>query len=141
MSTDPVSIDRRAQRALEKAIRVPPPPGLLRTLLSIPASAEPKTARGWPPGWQWLAAPAALAAVAVVAFMLAPNPRQPEQALADMRATEAAVRDFTLAMTYLQKTTEIAGRHTGREIGNGMLDALALSREAILDSDTTNNGG
>lgn len=127
--------DEKVQRALERTLRVPPPRGLLRKLLAIP-DATPRAHTGW----RWIAMPAALAGVAAVAWMLAPGPRAPEPSPENTLAAEAAVRDFTLAMTYLQKSTAIAGRHAGNEIGSGMLGALALSRNALLD-DETNNGG
>lgn len=129
-----MSMDRKTRRALARAVRIAPPPGLLRRLLAIPESTRAPA----PSSWRWLAAPAALAAVAAVAFVLVRGPQGPEPSPEDALAAEAAVRDFMVAMAYLQKSTEIAGRHTGNEIGNGMLEALVLSREALEDS---NNGG
>jgi len=133
MSTD---IDKRTRRALARAIRVKPPRGLLRKLLSIPAQSPTTRATA---GWHWVAAPAALAGIAVVAFLLAPALEQPEPSPEELVAA-AAVRDFTVAMAYLQRSAEIADRHTRDQIGDGLVDALALSRDALSKSDT-NNGG
>ena len=132
-----MSMSSKERRALAKAIRRAPPPGLQRKLLAIP-QAVPRPARR---GWGWLAAPAALAAIAVAAtvFLLGPQLQTPERD-AEALAAEAAVRDFTIAMAYLRRSAEIAGRHTDDEIGQGMRDALTISRDALLESNTSNGG-
>jgi hypothetical protein len=129
-------MDRQSRRAIERAIRVPPPPGLLRRLLAIPAEA------GAPSGgrWGWLAAPAAFAAIAAAVFVLMPGPQAPEAPPDETLAAQAAVRDFEVAMAYLQKTAVIAERHTRTEIGNGMREAIAVSRDALIETYTEIGG-
>ena len=136
-------MNKQEQRMIERAVRVEPPPGLLRQLLSIPGRS-PRAATGWrDSGWRLVAAPVAIAAVAAVTFVLMRGPQAPEPD-SEIRMTqedqEEAVRDFAIAMAYLQKTTEIAGRHAGTEISNGMLDALTLSRETLSDTISSNGG-
>lgn len=135
MSKD-IGIDKRTRRALARAVRVKPPRGLLRRLLSIPGQSAPTRARG---AWHWVAAPAALAGVAALAFLLAPLLDEPEPSPEELAAA-AAMRDFTVAMAYLQRSAEIADRHTRDQIGDGLYEALVLSRDALSKSDT-NNGG
>lgn len=131
-----MSEEAKSQRAIERLIRVAPPPGLLRRLLAIPAGSQAKGGAGW----RWLAAPAAFAAIAAAVFVLMPSPRAPEQSAEDTQAAQAAVRDFTVAMTYLHKTAVIAERHTRNEIGDGMREALTLSRDALIETYTDIGG-
>jgi hypothetical protein len=131
-----MSTEAQTRRAIERLIRVPPPPGLLRRLLAIPAGS-PATGGV---GWGWLAAPVAFAAIAAAVFVLMPSPKAPEQTPEEALAAQTAVRDFTIAMTYLQKTAVIAERHTRNEIGDGMIEALTLSRDALVETYTDNGG-
>ena len=132
-----MSMSSKERRALAKAIRRAPPPDLRRRLLAIPETT-PRPARH---GRRWLAASAAFAtlALAITTFLLVPALRTPEPSAEEI-AAEAAVRDFTVAMVYLRRTTEIAGRHADDEIGRGMRDALTISRDALRESNTSNGG-
>lgn len=136
---------RLIRRALGRGSKPPVPRGLLRRLWSIPAArpAEskrqraaalkaPRIKRG---GWQAAAALAMSLALVVALVLLRPAPSEPNQ-------EEAAVRDFVIAMSYLQQGVAVANDQVKGQVGSGLIDALAVSRNTLLADDTnTRNGG
>jgi hypothetical protein len=110
-------------RALGRMPRERVPAGLLSRVLSVPAPRRPI--------WSWAAVPAAGLIAAVIgialyegqAFNGAPEP------LEDPRL--AAVQEFNIAMYYLQKSMAITNEEVEREVENGLLGSIAVSRRHL----------
>ena len=105
-----------------------PPRGLLGKLL-FPARVAERSAPthgSRPLRGAWRVAIAGVCATALVAILVSavvdrgPAPEE-----------EAAVRDFVIAMSYLQRTAETAQRHVGEKVGGGLAAAIEISRESV----------
>jgi hypothetical protein len=99
-----------------------PPRGLLRRLLVVPS--------GRTRAQSWFLAPAGALSVAAVAAIFALS--LPERA-ADREA--AALRDFALAMTYLQEAALVAQNRVGQSVTLGLVEALNVSRGTLSGSE------
>lgn len=117
---------RRLTRDLARRGRAPVPARLTRRLLDI---ARPAAA---PFAWRVPAAAAAGAVVALTGLLALEQLAQPDARRA------AAVRDFRVAMTYLQHSAAATGDGVTRELTRGLHDALATSREAVADIESRN---
>jgi hypothetical protein len=53
----------------------------------------------------------------------------------------AAVRDFTVAMAYLQKSAAYTGEEVTGLVSGGLLEALAAGRDSLVDESDDENGG
>ncbi|GAB4198081.1 MAG: hypothetical protein Tsb002_32760 [Wenzhouxiangellaceae bacterium] len=107
---------RSLLQALHQLPSAKPPPGLWRRLWRLP-SAQSQS------GWRW--APLAVSGFAVMAIglLLVMRTPQPEPPLtADQ---QAAIRDFQVAVNYLQKTADMTTRATSSGIGAGFQRALS----------------
>jgi len=133
--------DRRLSTAVARASllreglrdlgRAPVPVGLSARLMSIP----PRGARR-PTHWSWIAVPIAVASVAVAAVALVMRPAPPPE---DPRV--AAVRDFTVAMTYLQKSAAYTGGQVTDAVSGGLLDAIAAGGNSLFEQESDDENG
>jgi hypothetical protein len=122
---------RAVRAALRELRRSPVPAGLLAKLLAAPFPAR----RG--PNWFLIAAPIAVAAVAIgVALYVSRPPPQPDA------AQLAAMRELALAMRYLQQSMAIAEEEVGGVVTAGLFDAFRAGHVAVGDetSDDENGG-
>jgi hypothetical protein len=114
-------------RALRSALRglggAPVPRGLWWRLWRIPTTNRPQRSAVWIPA-AGVFATAVVAVLGVSVFFGMQGPTAEEEA--------AAVRDFAIAMAYLQKSTLMANNEINDAVGSGVLDALAMSR-GVLD--------
>ena len=122
---------RLVRAALANVERAPVPAGLLGRLLAVPPARRRRVS------WALIAAPAGLAAAAVAAVMIAtqPPPAQPE----DPRT--AAVRDFKVAMHYLQQSAAYTGEEVGGVVGAGLMGAVLAGRDSLLEESDEEDGG
>ena len=136
MSRDPelaAKVERAVtlQRELRGLADVPVPRGLLRRLWRIPEPAGASHVGGF-----WM--PAGVLATAVVAA-LSINVFFGQPDVAPMDAEQvAAVQDFTIAVTYLQKSMVMANNQINEVVGEGVLGALSAS-SGMMDR-TRSNG-
>jgi hypothetical protein len=140
--------DARLREAVERATairgglrrlgRSPVPPSLWRRLLRVPrAAARPKPRRA---AGVVAAAGLGLAAAAIAAVAIFLEPVQtPPPAAADARA--AAVADFAIAMTYLQRSATLANSEMGAAVRSGLRDALAVGRGATRNEQPEPSNG
>jgi anti-sigma factor RsiW len=123
------AVERAAdvQHALRGMRGAPLPRGLRGKLLRIPGRPTMH--------WSWLAIPvtAAIAAIAIAPLLKSPE-LQPDPRV-------AALREFELAMTYVQKTAAIASHEVSGTVGGGVLDALRTSRDSLRDAESTQETG
>lgn len=130
MDRDPGLAERvERARVLRRALRgladVPVPRGLWWRLWRIPTANRPRR-NGIEGMWLPTAgvlATAVVAALSINVFLGTEGPSAEE---------EAAVRDITIALAYLQKSALMASNEVNEAVGSGMLDALAMSR-GMLD--------
>lgn len=124
---------RRLRTELASLGRVSVPPGLDARLLAIPGAARrPDRLRPWGVP---LAAAAAGALVALTGLLVLEQTSQPAA------ARQAAVRDFQVAMSYLQRSAAVTGDEVTRELSNGLREAFAVSRSAVLGNETESSNG
>jgi anti-sigma factor RsiW len=123
------AVERAAdiQHALRRMRGAPLPRGLRGKLWRIPGRSVPH--------WGWVALPvtAAIAAIAIAPFLTRPEVEP------DPRV--AALREFELAMTYVQKTAAITGHEVTGTVGAGVLDALLTGRDSVRDATRTQETG
>lgn len=120
---------RRQLRALS-AKRAPR--GLLRRLWQIPMDQH-SAHSFWRPATA-LASIAVIALSASVFFALqGPSP--------DDLAREAAVKDFVIAVAYLQKSAVMAQNEVNDAVGSGVLSALEVSRGVLATSQSGSDQG
>ncbi len=123
----------RMRIALGRLSRVPVPARLRRRLWAVPRPARRAARR---PAGRVVAAAAATVLVAVIVVAALPRrvpPPPPAQA--------EAVKNFSIAMTYLQRTATIADRAAARAVGDGFRDALTASRDALRDRSQSHRNG
>ncbi|HEY7672798.1 MAG TPA: hypothetical protein VIC71_11315 [Gammaproteobacteria bacterium] len=132
--------DPRLRAAVERAraVRVglrslrgaPVPAGLLGKLLAAPFPVR----RG--PNWLLIAAPAAVAAIAIgiALFVNRPEP-QPDA------AQLAAMRDLTVAMRYLRQSAAVTGEEVGGAVTAGLLDAFRAGHVAVGEQESEDENG
>jgi len=105
------------------------PRGLSRRLLGIVDRRSPT--------WLWVAAPAMAAAIALLVAV--PLLRTPAP-IVDERAV--ALQEFTVAMNYVQKTAALAGVEVTGVVGDGLNDALVITRDSMVERlSQDDNGG
>lgn len=140
--------DARLREAVERATAVrsglrrlgrspvPVPPSLWRRLLQIPRAsrrAEPMRPAGI------VAVGLGLAAASIVAVTIFLGPaRTPPPAPPDERT--AALADFAVAMTYLQRSATRADAEMTAAVRSGLQGALAVSRKAMREQPEPSNG-
>ena len=113
---------RRLRRELRRLGQVPVPAGLLRHLLAIPSGREP--------AWRWLLVPAVPAAVAAIAIVLVARQPLPEE-----DPGIAALQEFRVAMSYVQRGVTVANEEISNAIQTGLRDAYGISRVSVLGED------
>jgi hypothetical protein len=122
---------RMVRDGLRELGRAPVPAGLSARLMSV-------SSRGaqWTTHWSWIALPIAAVAVAVamVALIMRPAP-SPE----DPRV--AAVRDFTVAMAYLQKSAAYTGEEVTDAVSAGLLEALVVGGNSLFEEESDDENG
>ncbi|HEY5568361.1 MAG TPA: hypothetical protein VIM81_14120 [Gammaproteobacteria bacterium] len=111
--------------------RAPVPAGLSARLVSVAGGGVQRSTH-----WSWVAVPVAVAAVAVAAVALVMRPAPPSE---DPRI--AAVRDFTVAMTYLQKSAAYTGEEVTDAVSAGLLDALVAGRNSLFEEESDDENG
>jgi anti-sigma-K factor RskA len=151
---------RSLEEQLQDAYRVEPPDALKQRLLAIPDEV-PQAARkdrsgtrrsymlpAWLAAFDWRLAVPALCVIAVVAIVwtaglrLAPVDTPPEVDAATRIAQEQAVRDFIIAMNYLQISTARANAAVQGELGAGLMIAFERGEQSFKDtSNRVTNGG
>jgi anti-sigma factor RsiW len=114
---------RELRRDLASLRRTRVPAGLLFRLMSIP-NADRRPRAGF-----YLPA-TALAGIAAVAIGVG-SYSIVERHLAQTQARDSAVRDFQVAMVYLQKSTAIANSEMAEAVGLGVRSAVTTSRNAL----------
>jgi hypothetical protein len=132
--------DPRLQDAVERASMLrrrlrrlsdePVPLKATLALLRIPREASVER---WSGGGLWAAATVTVVVLAVVLRVLWPENPSPAQRI-------AAVQEFEVAMTYLQRSAALTRREVTEAVGNGLQEALNVGREA-LPEDESNTGG
>lgn len=131
---------KRARAIREQLRRLPQarvPQGLLGRLWSIPASGHAPIPSRRARSTHRLIGPAVaagLVAIALAALLLRPDPVERD-------ARVAAIEDFGIAMTYLQRSAAIASNEVHGRVRHGVIDAYTLSREALLDADANDENG
>jgi anti-sigma factor RsiW len=121
---------RALRGGLKRLGAAPVPAGLAARLLAVPGGR----ARRWP----LIALPAAAAAaVAAVTLVLLTQP--PETAPEDPAV--AAIRDFNIAMTYLQRSAAYTGEEIGGIVSAGLLEALTVSRNSLTREEPDDENG
>ncbi len=113
---------RRLRRELRRLGQVPVPAGLLRRLLTIPSDRQP--------AWRWLLAPAVPAAVAAIAIVLVTRQPLPEE-----DPGVAALQEFRVAMSYVQRGATVTNEELSNAIRTGLYEAYGISRVSILGED------
>jgi hypothetical protein len=117
---------RKVQQDLGSLRKVPVPGGLAFRLLGIPAAERaPRRMLHMPA--------AALGALGAVAIGIG-SYSIVERHLAETQAREMAVRDFQVAMVYLQKSTALANSEMTEAVGFGVRSAVTTSRDALQDA-------
>jgi anti-sigma factor RsiW len=111
----------------------PVPAGLLRRLLAVPGRSPRR-----PMVWSLIALPVAAAIVAAVTALIVSRPAT-ETVAEDQQ--QMAVRDFSLAMSYLQKSAAYAGNEVSGIVGAGLLTALTASRDSLLHEESDDDNG
>ncbi len=120
---------RLLKRELRHLKQATVPQGLRRRLLDISARRS-RT-------WLWIGAPAMTAAIALLVAI--PLIRTPAP-LVDERAV--ALQEFTVAMNYVQKTAALAGAEVTGVVGDGLNDALIMTRNSVVEQlSQDDNGG
>lgn len=115
-----------AVRAALRGMRgAPLPRGLRGRLLRIPG--QPTMRMGW------LAAAAAAIAAAAIAPALLREPEPTPEAI--------AMRDFELAMKYVQKSAAITSQEVTGTVGGGVRDALLASRNSLRNAELRRETG
>ena len=120
-------------RQLKRLTDVPVPRGLKWRLWRIPTIDRYRSNRHRSKGF-WMpagfVAAAASIALTVNLFFGVQGPS------AEDAAREAALQDFTIVMAYLQKSAVVARNEVNEAVGSGMLDALAVSRGMLDQTET-----
>jgi anti-sigma factor RsiW len=121
---------RAVRTTLRDLRRAPVPAGLLWRLLAAPFPARRR------PNWLLIAAPAAVAAVAigVALFVTRPAP-QPDA------AQLAALRDLTVAMRYLRQSAVVTNEEVGGAVTAGLLDAFRAGHVAVDEQESEDENG
>jgi len=127
LATDPAlraAVDRarRLNAELRRLPRPRPPRGLFGRLLAVPGRSES--------AWSMLAAPLGAAAVAALAALLVASVRQ-----APPGPEAEAMREFVLAMTYLQRSAVVTRDEVGGQVGQSLASVLLASRESLAEID------
>ena len=141
MRRDP-SLDAAVRRAavlhreLRRSLRPVVPSGLLGRLLDIPGGATTGSRWFTAPTRTLLGAAAAAAVVAVVAVLTMQPPDAPEEL--DQRIV--ALQEFELAMKYLQQSAAITGVEVRDAVGDGVREALIVSRDSIREARQESGG-
>ena len=120
------ALRRRLRGLSDEPVPLKVPLGLLR----IPREAS---LDGWSGRGLWATAAATAVMLAVVLRVLWPESPPPDQRI-------AAVQDFEVAMTYLQRSAALTRREVAEAVGSGLQEALSVGREA-LPEDELNIGG
>lgn len=124
---------RLLERELKRLGRASVPESLARRLAEIPGPARARSA------WTTWGVPAAAAAtgavVAMVSLLALQQVSQPDT------ERELAMQEFRLAMSYLQRSAAMTGDDVTRELTNGLREALAVGRSAVLDTGTESQNG
>lgn len=142
-----MAADRQLNRAVEDAMslrgelahlnRAQVPVALRRRLLSIPGD-RPQAPAGFLPVAVAIAAVVAVLVGLAVLLQRAPAPA----AAAQTQAKAEAVEDFAVAMTYLRRSAVITSAEVSTAVGDGLRDAMAVSREAARkEKRELKNGG
>jgi anti-sigma factor RsiW len=123
---------RAIRRDLRALAARPVPRGLLRRLWRIPVANRPEHS-------YWMPA-TALASVAVIALSVGLffNLQRPTP---EDLAREAAVKEFVVAVAYLQKSVVMAQNEVNEAVGSGVLSALEVSRGMMATSQTESDQG
>lgn len=129
---------RTLRAALRDLGQAPVPRGLLGRLLRVPsapasAGARASAARRAPFNRAFIALPVA-AALAVALVLVVSRPPAQE----DPRA--AAIRDFNVAMAYLQKSAAHTSEEVGGIVSTGIFGAVLTARDSISNEDEENGG-
>ena len=126
------AVDRASAVAagLTRLSRAPAPAGLLARLLAVPGGRASRV-----PRLVLLAVPFAVAAVVAI-LVIRPAPQ-----VAAEDPEMVAVREFTVAMHYLQKTAAYTGGEVGGFVSTGLRDAVVASRNSLFDESEDENGG
>jgi anti-sigma factor RsiW len=122
---------RALREGLRDLGRAPIPAGLSARLMSVPARSMQR-----PTHWSWVAVPVAVAVVVIATVALVMQPAPPPE---DPRV--AAVRDFTVAMTYLQKSAAYTGGEVTDAVSGGLLDALAAGGNSLFEKESDDENG
>ena len=144
-----MAADRQLNRAVEDAMslrgelahlnRAQVPVALRRRLLSIPGD-RPQAPAGFLPVAVAIAAVVAVLVGLAVLLQRAPAPAP--AAAAQAQAKAEAVEDFAVAMTYLRRSAVITSAEVSTAVGDGLRDAMAVSREAARkEKRELKNGG
>jgi len=125
MTADPalgaaVESARRLNAELRRLPRARPPRGLLARLIAVPGRARSV--------WPALAAPFGAVAVAAIAALLVVSA---QQAPPDPEAE--AIREFALAMAYLQKSAVVTRDEVGGQVGMSLASVLTASRDSLAE--------
>lgn len=118
------------KRELKRLRRVRVPRGLALRLAGIPVADRPRGLRLIP-----AAGIASLAAVAISVGVF--SVMQQESSEAEARA---AIRDFQVAMAYLQKSTALAQSEMNEAVSLALRDAVETSRGALYARGASNEG-
>jgi anti-sigma factor RsiW len=108
------------------------PRGLWRRLWQIPAADRP--------GESYFAPVTVLATVAVAALGLSLFLRNPGPSPEEI-AQQQAIKDFAVATAYLQQSMLLARNEVNQAVGTGVLEALAMSRGAMIDAEANRDSG
>ena len=124
---------RALRRELRELANVPLPRGLRWRLWRIPTADRRLRSVLWMPAG--IMATAVVAVLGVNLYFGAQGPS------ADDVARTAAVQDFAVAVSYLQKSAVMARNEINESVGSGVLNALAISRGMIERSETSVSEG
>jgi hypothetical protein len=108
----------RLRRQLGGLPRPRPPRGLLGRLLGLP----PRPRAAWP---LFVQACGGIAVAVIAALLILPMRPDP------LDEQRQAVREFVIAMNYLQRSAVLTQSEVGAQVGAGFADALRKSRESL----------
>lgn len=129
------AVERAAalRRALRELSSEPVPLSVPLDLLRIPRAAPLERRSG---AGLWAAGTVTgLVLLAALLRVLWPESPPPAQRI-------AALEDFQIAMTYLQRSAALTRREATEAVGSGLREALSVSREAVREDESNpENGG
>lgn len=120
-----VDAARRLAAELRRLPRARPPHGMLARLLAVPGRSRN--------AWSALAAPLGAAAVAAIGVLLVTAVQQAPDPEAEAQAE--AIREFALAMTYLQRSAVVTRDEVGGQVGMSLTSVLMASRDSLAEVD------